>query len=152
MQLWRICKNSYAATAFSGNGSLLVPGRWHDGARMVYTATSIALASVEVFVNINRFAEPLDLVLMEANLPVHLLPEELQDGTLPSAWREEIKLTQAIGMEWFASRRSVALRVPSAAVMGDWNVLLNPEHPDFAQITMANPQPFRFDTRMFRDA
>lgn len=40
--------------------------------------------------------------------------------------------------------------VPSAALRGEWNVLLNPLHPAIGQIKIEEPQPFRFDARMFR--
>lgn len=150
MQLWRICKSRYASTAYSGEGSKLWPGRWHNYAPMVYTATSIALASVEVFVNLNRDAEPEDMVCIEANIPDDLI----QDVELDSArlQREEPESTQRLGMQWLAQRKSVGLRVPSIAVMRDWNVLLNPEHPAFSHIAIEEPWAFRFDPRMFRHA
>jgi hypothetical protein len=37
----------------------------------------------------------------------------------------------------------VVLRVPSVVVHGDYNLLLNPEHPDMVQITIGQPEPFR---------
>jgi hypothetical protein len=35
-------------------------------------------------------------------------------------------------------------------VDGDWNVLLNPKHPDFAKVKIRPAKPFRYDERMFR--
>ena len=153
MRVWRICAARYASTAFSGEGSQRFPGRWHAGVPMVYTGTCLALAALEVFVNMDTIAEPEALVSVEAILPDHLQMPYIEEHSLGKSWRQENnRQCRTIGMEWFASRRSVALRVPSAAVMGDWNVLVNPEHPDFAKVTVAAPQPFRFDTRMFRSA
>jgi RES domain-containing protein len=45
---------------------------------------------------------------------------------------------------------TAALLVPSAAIRGEWNVLLNPAHPDFSKIKFMPPEGFRFDARMFR--
>ena len=46
--------------------------------------------------------------------------------------------------------RPAAWRVPSAAVKGAWNVLLDPAHVDFAQVGQHASQPFHFDQRMYR--
>jgi RES domain-containing protein len=42
------------------------------------------------------------------------------------------------------------LLVPSAAVIGEWNVLLNPTYGDFPRIKFGEAQPFDFDVRRFR--
>ncbi len=52
-------------------------------------------------------------------------------------------------MNGCALRRRWRLHVPSAAVRGEWNVLLNPAHGDFRKIKIQKPQPFEFDLRMF---
>jgi hypothetical protein len=44
---------------------------------------------------------------------------------------------QQLGTDWAKSISSVPLIVPSAAVEGEWNVLVNPTHPDFAKITVS---------------
>jgi hypothetical protein len=36
------------------------------------------------------------------------------------------------------------------AVEGERNVLLNLKHPQFAQVQIAEPKPFRYDERMYR--
>ena len=55
-----------------------------------------------------------------------------------------------IGSAWAISRRSAALEVPSAAVEGEWNILLNPAHSDFNKIKVIKENPFHYDERMFR--
>jgi RES domain-containing protein len=40
--------------------------------------------------------------------------------------------------------------VPSVIVPSEYNYLLNPDHPDFALITMAEAIPFTFDQRMWK--
>jgi RES domain-containing protein len=55
-----------------------------------------------------------------------------------------------VGDDWARAGFSVALFVPAAAIRGEWNVLLNPAHPDFSSIRFRDPAPFEFDVRVFR--
>lgn len=68
----------------------------------------------------------------------------------PKSWRiyPYGQSTQRFGSAWARSRRSVALRVPSAVVPGEFNYLLNPEHPDFARLRVSAAEPFSFDPRL----
>jgi RES domain-containing protein len=117
---------------------------------MVYTATSRALAVLEFFVNLEPNESPDDLLLAEAAVPDDLA-EQLDLDLLPADWRELNNLVcRDLGSSWAASGRSVALRVPSVVVDGDWNVLLNPRHADFSKIKLFAPRPFHYDERMFR--
>jgi RES domain-containing protein len=116
---------------------------------MVYCATARALAVLEFFVNLEPNQAPDDLLLAEATVPDDLV-EKLDLSLLPSNWRELDNLAcRDLGSNWVKSASSAALLVPSVVVDGDKNVLLNPTHPDFAKITLAEPIPFRFDPRMF---
>jgi RES domain-containing protein len=40
--------------------------------------------------------------------------------------------------------------VPSAVTPGDFNLLLNPNHPDFNEVTLLDSSPFDFQRRLFR--
>ncbi|MDX6710688.1 MAG: hypothetical protein QOH96_1704, partial [Blastocatellia bacterium] len=52
---WRIVKTRLAAQAFDGEGARLYGGRWNSvGVRMVYTAGSLSLAVLEIFVHIEN--------------------------------------------------------------------------------------------------
>lgn len=119
---------------------------------MVYTSTSLALAAVELFVHLDPRDAPDDLVIVSARLdPDQVSIERIATSQLPSDWRAmEHAGLRTIGAEWIRSLRSAALEVPSLAVEGEWNVLLNPAHPDFAKIALFAPKPFHFDERMFQ--
>ncbi len=156
MHLWRIGRAVFAGSAFTGEGSRLFGGRWNSkGTRLVYTSTSLALAAIEYFVNIDPSDAPDDLIASEAILPStlpieQLDPEHLDPSFLLSAELSNTLATKRIGADWIRSRRSVALQVPSLAVEGDWNILLNPEHSDFPKIQLLPDRPWHFDQRMFR--
>ncbi|PHX84788.1 MAG: hypothetical protein CK538_10170 [Opitutia bacterium] len=56
--------------------------------------------------------------------------------------------TQTFGSEWAKAGRGVTLRVPSSIVLGEFNYLLNPNHPDFSKIEIGAVAPFEFDSRI----
>jgi RES domain-containing protein len=152
MRFWRICRRRFAAEAATGEGARLYGGRWNSrGLRVVYASTSLALAAVETFVNLEPNLQPNDLVSIEGRVPDELKIERLDPGNLPSNWhRTRNETLRRFGDEWIRAGRTVALLVPSAAIDGEWNILLNPAHADFYTIRFGEPARFKFDARMFR--
>jgi len=152
MRLWRICRRLYAAEAFSGEGARLYGGRWNSqGISVVYASTSLALAAIETFVHVEPNLQPDDLVWIEAELRDDVATERVDLKSLPIQWdqRRDDSL-RTFGDNWIRAARTVALYVPSAAIRGEWNVLLNPAHPDFHKLKIQAPKLFEFDLRMFR--
>lgn len=152
MRFWRICRRRYAAEAATGDGARLYGGRLNSrGVRVVYASTSLALAAVETFVNLEPNLRPADLVAIEGEIPDGIEISRLDPEALPMEWYESRdESLHRYGHEWIRAGRSAALLVPSAAIRGEWNVLLNPGHPDFVNIKFHDPKPFEFDVRMFR--
>jgi RES domain-containing protein len=152
MRFWRICRRRYAADAASGEGARLYGGRWNSrGVRVVYASTSLALAAVETFVNLEPNLRPADLIFIEGEIPEELEIGKLDPKRLPAGWREtRDESLRRFGDEWIRSGKSAALLVPSAAIRGEWNVLLNPVHRAFSTILFRGPSRFEFDVRMFR--
>jgi len=141
MRFWRICRRRYAAEAATGEGARLVGGRWNSrGVRVAYASTSLALAAVETFVNLEPNLQPNDLVSIEGVIPDELEIGRLDPKGLPVHWYEtRDESLRRFGDEWIRAGHGAALLVPSAAIRGEWNILLNPAHPDFSKI--------RFKTR-----
>src|SRR5277367_3033689 len=152
MPLWRICREIHAAGSFSGEGARLYGGRWNSqGLRVVYTSPTLALAAIETFVHLEPNLRPDDLVSIEAQLLDDIATERLDLKSLPRKWYElRDESLRAFGDHWIRAGTTVALHVPSAAIRGEWNVLLNPEHSDFRKLRIGKPKPFEFDLRMFR--
>jgi RES domain-containing protein len=152
MRFWRLCRRNYAAEAASGEGARLYGGRWNSrGVRVVYASTSLALAAIEMFVNLEPNLRPADLVSIEGEIPEALAISKLDPDALPPRWSEKRDESLCrFGDEWARAGRSVALLAPSAAIRGEWNVLLNPEYPEFSKVRFGDPEPFEFDVRMFR--
>jgi len=152
MRFWRICRRRYAADAANGEGARLYGGRWNSrGVPMVYASTSLALAAVETFVNLEPNLQPKDLISIEGNIPDGLEISRVDLKTLPANWHEtRDESLRRFGDDWIRAGQTAALLVPSAAIRGEWNVLLNLAHGDFSKIRFRKPQPFEFDVRMFR--
>jgi RES domain-containing protein len=152
MRCWRICRQRFAADAATGEGARLYGGRWNSrGVRMVYASTSLALAAVETFIHLEPNLRPADLVSMEGEIPDSMEIEKLDPKNLPANWHAASdESLRHFGDNWTRGAHSAAMLVPSAAIHGEWNVLLNPAHPAFSKIRFQPPERFEFDQRMFR--
>jgi RES domain-containing protein len=152
MKVWRICRAKFAGEAFSGEGARRYGGRWNSpGIAMVYSSSSLALAAIELFVHLEPNQQPDDLVAIAAELPKGEPAERVEPGRLPRGWwKNDYAPLRTLGDKWAREERSLAVEVPSAALRDEWNVLVNPLHPGIAAVEIEDPQPFRFDARMFR--
>ena len=150
MRVWRIARAVHPA--LDGEGARLYGGRWNSpGMQVVYTAASASLATVERLVATDPDELPDDLVLFEIDIPADAPPESVDVATLPDDWREPRSPDcRQLGDAWIASGRSALLAVPSAVVPEDFNVLINPRHPEAQGVRIVRQRPFRFDPRLIR--
>lgn len=151
MTLYRIAKAKHARTAFSGLGARLAGGRWNfPGEAVVYCSSSLALAALETFIHIGEEGRGLSFVSFEAYLPDKLILQQLRRP--PNHWRAEPpgEVTMRVGSKWLAEARNVAIAVPSVLIPSERNILLNPAHPEFPQITISKPAKFTFDPRLWK--
>lgn len=151
VSVWRIVKAKYAMSAMTGEGARLNGGRWNSSGRpIVYTSSSASLATLEMLVHLDRTSLLAAYILMEVVMPEKLImsidPDELPDDwhTTPAP----VSL-QAIGDRWYDKQQSVGLKVPSAIVPSETNILLNPTHPKFTQLTVGEPVAHWIDSRLF---
>ncbi len=108
---------------------------------MVYTASTAALALLEVRVHLDLPFDllPADYVLMEIDLAD--LAIETVD-TIPAD-------PAVFGDAWLTERRTAVLQVPSLIVPESANLLLNPAHPQAAAAGTAGIRDFVFDRRLW---
>jgi len=66
------------------------------------------------------------------------------DGTVMANYR----ICQQIGNEWYESRTSPILKVPSAVLPDASNYILNTLHPDFSAIKLLRVTPLIPDERI----
>jgi RES domain-containing protein len=119
---------------------------------MAYASPTLSLAALEMFVNLKLDEVPDDLVAIPATIPEELAVEQWEISSLPANWRDfsPPQILRKLGSEWIRSRRSVILSVPSVVIPEEFNVLLNPAHPDFDSLEIGPPRRFQFDPRMWK--
>lgn len=148
--VWRIAKTRYASRAFDGEGARANGGRWNSvGVRVAYASESLALASLEVLVGLQKSSVLASYSIVSARIDEACV-ETVSLASLPVNWRSHPPApeSQAIGDWWVAEARSLALKVPSVIIEAEANYLVNPAHPDFGTMTIAAPVPYGFDARL----
>jgi RES domain-containing protein len=151
MRAFRLCKQIYSDTVLSGEGGLVVDGRWHSaGRRIVYAASSEALAVLETRVHLGRFVPRAPYGMHVIEVPDELI-KVLSARALKETWNAvpSTAHTRQIGDKWLRGNSAPALSVPSIHSATDRNVLLNPAHPAASSIVLIRVDPYVFDRRLF---
>jgi RES domain-containing protein len=113
---------------------------------MLYAASSLSLACLEVLVHLAANQIPADYVYSTATL--RYIP---QIAGYQGDIRDELS-TRRYGQWWATQRSELAIRVPSVVIPIEFNLLLNPTHMDFTQVAWDSAEPFRFDERLISSA
>lgn len=153
--VWRIGTEAlgHAADDMSGAGAKIAGGRWNarDHA-VVYASTSRALACLETVVHLNGEGLPLNRYLVEIAIPdaVWRAARRETAASLPVGWDAEPagRTSVEFGTAWLRARASALLVVPSVIVAEEFNVLVNPAHPDAARIAARKVRKWTFDARL----
>ncbi len=152
MIVFRLSRARYASD-LSGKGAELSGGRWNSkGTPMVYCSESRALCTVEIAVHLPLNLIPADYKLISMEIPDHLKLLTLLPKVLPSGWNSipPIAATRDAGDKFINEGKFVGMRVPSAIIKDEFNVLFNPRHKDFRSLTITSIDPFDFDKRLFK--
>ena len=141
MTIYRMHRAARSAGDYTG--AMLAGGRWNSiGTPMLYTAEHLSLACLEVLVHLDKGQLPRDYVWSKTEVPRR--PELLNITSL-----HEIGACQMAGSAWIHAGDQVAIRVPSAIIPEEFNVLLNPKHVGYDALVWSEPRAFRFDPRLF---
>jgi len=152
MDVFRLSREKFAST-LSGKGAAMKGARWNSmGVELIYCASNRSLAMAEVAVHFSLATLPGDYVMMTIFIPDDILVQKLNQSDLPLEWNAfpHPTSTQAIGDKFVSANTYCVLQIPSVVTQGDYNILLNPNHPDFLKIKIVNTQKFPFDKRIFR--
>jgi RES domain-containing protein len=149
MLVYRIQKAKYA-NDITGTGSTLVSGRWHQAGKLpiLYTSSNISLAILECLVHLPTVVKPPDLVLLTIEVPDKSIVT-IETKNLPENWNKKgyFDEVQQWGTRWLQGLSSLAIIVPSVT-SPDYNILLNPGHPDFSHVKIIDSRPITLDDRL----
>jgi len=149
LSAWRLTKTKLLASAWDGQGARKSGGRWNSvGIAVVYASGTLSLALVEVLVHL-----PSGILPAYSAVRVDFdesMVTAVERAELPANWRDHPppQETRVIGDRWVAEGNGAVLRVPSVIVPNEFNYILNPSHPAFADISIGEPMPFPFDPRL----
>lgn len=147
MDVYRITLAKWAES-LTGSGH---QARWNPkGYHVVYCAGSRALACLENLVHRSGEGLNADFKIASVHIPDSVSTDEIFSKELPAGWHNisGTPVCQEIGKRWLEDQHSCILKVPSSIIQDEWNVLANPNHPDFGQISITNIRDFSFDQRL----
>jgi len=149
MEVFRFSRELHASGLVASGGA----NRWNKRDQYVlYTGSSRSLSTLELIVHRNSIA-PLDLYkVMVISIPDsdHLI-KQIPTKVLPGNWRtlSAYPLLQQIGTEWYDSRVTLVLKVPSAVIPKEFNFIINIEHADFKNhIRLIRTEDYFWDNRL----
>ncbi len=149
MTLYRF-SNKYYGADVGGEGARLHGGRWNSkGFPVVYTSITISLSLLELVIHSASYEEIQSNLLLKIEIPDNFV-SSLADLKLKINWQNDPGYSRFIGDSFLRSKKSLVLKVPSAIIPEESNVLINPLHPDIKKVKIVDASPFEFDTRLFK--
>jgi len=153
MIVYRVANVKYKDLTLSGIGAEKVGGRWNKvGTRAVYCSENISLALLEYFVHSENIAYlPKEILIAKIQFPDDFVIEELNE--LPEGWNQYpySSKTTELFTNSAKDRNFFALRVPSAIVGFESNIILNPLYKEFGKIEIIEFIELPIDERLKKD-
>ena len=147
MLVYRIVHKKYSKTLFASG----LEGRWNrEGKKVLYTAESVSLAYLETMNYRKGFGFNNDFKIMVIQIPVNTNFLLVETSALPKNWRDfrNYSECQKIGDEWFENGLNLAIKVPSAVVPENYNVVINTLHQDYKNVKLLDVLQFYPDVRL----
>ncbi len=91
-------------------------------------------------------------MMVTIHIPDGISLKKINSADLPVDWNSfpHPVSTQETGDKFIAGNRYCVLQIPSAVTQGDFNLLINPNHPEFKRIKIISIEKFPFDKRIFK--
>ena len=153
MIVYRITKKEHAA--LDGLGGLYGPGRWHrKGILVIYASEHASLAAWEKIVHVASFENlSTNLLLVKIEIPDEIEIQTVPTHVLVKGWDSFpfCNETVSYGTSFLQNKEYLALKIPSAIIPDEYNIILNPLHPDLQACKVISSSPFIFDKRISKD-
>lgn len=152
MIVFRVEREKYLDSILSGIGASMSKGfRWNSfNTKLIYTAESRALATLEVSVHLDLSEDlPSDRFYVTIEIPDTIAILEVKTDDLPKDWNAKppTRTTQIIGDDFVHYNEAAVLKVPSSIVPQEFNYLINPNHKDIRKIKIIAIEKMGFDSR-----
>lgn len=149
MQVFRITTKKWS-NSLTGSG---YSARWNsEGTLVIYTAENRSLACLENLVHRNGHGLDDNFCVMTIDILNTISVLNLDVNSLTPNWNFSDESAQiycrSIGDKWILEKKSCILKVPSALIDGEFNILINPNHKDFHKIKLKSTEKFTFDNRL----
>ena len=153
MFVYRIAKKEHAT--LDGMGGMFGPGRWHEkGNLVIYTSEHASLAAWEKIVHVASFENlPNNLLLFKIEIPDRIEIQSIPQKVLVKDWDcfPFSSETANYGTSFLRKKEHLALKIPSIIIPDEYNVILNPLHPDIQACKVINTTQFIFDMRILKE-
>ena len=124
-------------------------GRWNSkGVYVVYTSSTPSLALLESVVHLPAIPRE-KYCLATIKIPEDKILE-IKEKDLPPDWAAYPApvILKAIGDQFILENKFLAMKVPSALIAPESNILLNPKHPDFTKVKLISSEEMKIDRRL----
>jgi RES domain-containing protein len=151
MEVFRLTSQQFA-NSLSGKGAAIKGARWNSvGVEMIYTAANRSLAMAEIAVHFTLATLPKNFMMVTIHIPDEIEILKLNNSQLPDNWNAfpHPQSTQLIGDQFIAENKFCVMQIPSVVTKGDYNMLINPNHPLLKSIQIIEFEQFPFDSRVF---
>lgn len=149
MRLYQLTSLQWAH-ALDGEGARKWGGRWNSiGTPAIYTGLVVSTALLEALVHLDPDEFPEDYTLVTYHLPDQVSRSTVALESFPENWRGSLEQPwfKQTGDLWLSSGESLLLLTPSVIVPCEYNAILNPRHPEMAQLRLESLEPFPLDPR-----
>lgn len=136
----------------SGFGARIKGGRWNrPGTGVIYTSENRSLAILEFRAHLtDPKLIPAKSSILTIQISPKIVPKKIPVSKLPQNWQHFPwpSVLADIGTEWVNTNGSLLLSVPSVITPHEFNILINPSHPDIKHIKIYHIEPYEFDNRI----
>ncbi len=149
MKIYRIAKQKFI-NDLTGEGARLYGGRWNKrGSAMLYFSEHLSLCVLEMLVHTDQQLITNNYYFIEVDIPKKKI-ETISKSKLPLNWRSNnlISETQNFGTNWLQKNNDLALRIPSAVLPSESNILINPNHITASKIKIIKTFALNLDARL----
>ena len=105
---------------------------------------------MEYLVHVSLPDIPAGLRIVSIGIPAAMKAKQVEPSDLPRNWHEyppPFELAD-FGTKWVESGQGLLLRVPSAVIEHEFNILINPQHPDRKHVKITSIEDFMYDDRL----